>query len=548
VGLFIISFGLTGYFANHQLKVDYQKLLSEKEFSAANSIATAIGNDLSERSLALLRVAIQIESRRQGPQSFFEHRPVLAGLFNGGLFIINNQGEVTAAIPHSIKHLGVNYSETENIFSKFKNKNSIISTPVVDKILHSSVIFMSAAIHNSKEEVIGALVGVIDLEKDNFITRNINTYKTNESEVLIVYPQKNISFSVVNEMVVLRPLPNSYQYIENGFIIDKNDLITAKHIPDTDIVAITRIPQKKAFFHLHKLQNWLVGQSIIASLLVAVIVWFILKWQIDPLTNVSKSLSHFSLTDKKLLLVPKVNNDEIGFFLASFNQVLKLLYQQENELKSSLKEKEVMLLEIHHRVKNNLQVVYSLLDLQSKKISDKKTREIFEESRNRIMSMSLIHENLYHSENLDSIVFKKYLGQLMTGIAETYNRPEIDLIVDMDELNLDIHVGIPCGLIANELVSNCFKYAFPNGQKGEIRLGIEKNSDNFNQLKVIDNGIGMPADFDFKNSSSLGLLIVNVLVAQINGKIEMISGDQGTEFSITFPDTLKKQENFSVKN
>jgi two-component sensor histidine kinase len=418
--------------------------------------------------------------------------------------------------------------------------------PVYDRFLQSPVIFMSVAIHNSKEEVIGALVGIIDLGKKNFLMRNINTYKTNDSSVFVVYPEKNISLSILDEKIVLRPISNTIYYPENEIKILKNELIIAKKIHVSNIVIMSSIPLKKAFSPLYKLQYLLVIQAIIASILVAIVVWILLKWQIDPLTNIAKSLSKFSMEDKKLLLVPQINNDEIGFFLTSFNQVLTLLFKQENELESSLKEKEVMLLEIHHRVKNNLQVIYSLLDLQSKKISDKKTREIFEESRNRIMSMSLIHENLYHSENLDSIVFKKYLLQLTRGIAETYNRPEINLVVDMDELNLDIHVGIPCGLIVNELVSNCFKYAFPTQSKGEIRLGIAKTSDGHNSLTVIDNGIGMLADFDIKNASTLGLLIVNVLVAQIGGKMELKSGIEGTVFCITFLDTLKNQEKISV--
>lgn len=240
---------------------------------------------------------------------------------------------------------------------------------------------------------------------------------------------------------------------------------------------------------------------------------------------------------EEVIKILKEVTRDLAYGISSIQTIKKT----ESQLKSSLKEKEIMLMEIHHRVKNNMQVVYSLLDLQSKKVSDKKTKSILEESRNRIMTMALIHENLYQSENLASVSFKKYLEEVMESVAETYNRPEVDLIIDMDPVELDIHVGIPCGLIANELVSNSFKYAFPDNKKGEIRIGVKRTSEGMNILSVHDNGIGIDKDFDFENATSLGLLIVNVLVAQIKGTIDLTS-DNGTKFSITFPSTNMNKE------
>ncbi len=208
----------------------------------------------------------------------------------------------------------------------------------------------------------------------------------------------------------------------------------------------------------------------------------------------------------------------------------------EEQIRHSLKQKEVMLKEIHHRVKNNMQVMYSLLDLQSKQISDRKICTMFEEGRNRILSMALIHETLYNSEDLVSIDFNEYLRGLMVGIAETYNRSNVTLIVNQEQCSININTGIPCGLIVNELVSNSLKYAFPDGMAGEVRLGIKKDNKGFNVITVEDNGIGFPLDIDFKKTSSLGLQIVNVLIGQINGTIELervVGG--GTKFCIIFP-------------
>jgi len=206
----------------------------------------------------------------------------------------------------------------------------------------------------------------------------------------------------------------------------------------------------------------------------------------------------------------------------------------EEQIARSLKEKEVLLKEIHHRVKNNMQVIFSLLNLQAKGIDDKTVRAKFEESRNRVNSMALIHERLYRSADLAHIDFREYLKSLVNNIAATYRQEGVVISVDMEPVALDVNVGIPCGLIVNELVSNSFKYAFPDRRKGIITVGIKITSEGNNVLFVEDNGIGLPADLDFHNTRSLGLQLVNGLAAQIQGTIEL-SRAQGTGVSITFP-------------
>ena len=212
--------------------------------------------------------------------------------------------------------------------------------------------------------------------------------------------------------------------------------------------------------------------------------------------------------------------------------------QAEDVIKRSLEEKEVMLKEIHHRVKNNMQVISSLLSLQAKGVADSTVKAMLEESRNRVSSMSLVHEKLYQSKDLAYIDFKDYLQSLVAGIANTYKRHDVVISVDMEPVALDVNVGIPCGLIVNELVSNSLKHAFPDGRKGTISLGINKNSEGNYVLFVADNGIGLPGEVDFRNTSTLGLQLVKVLTGQIHGTIEL-SREEGTRFSITFPGTSK---------
>lgn len=208
----------------------------------------------------------------------------------------------------------------------------------------------------------------------------------------------------------------------------------------------------------------------------------------------------------------------------------------EEQIKAGLEEKEVLLKEIHHRVKNNLQVVSSLLNLQSKHIQDQESLKIFKESQNRINSMKLLHEKLYQSENLANINFNQYISNLAVDLLNSYQvKPgAVTLKSRSDEVYLKTDVAVPCGLIINELVTNSLKHAFPVGERGEIYTGIYVNDDNNLELFVRDDGVGFPKDLDFRNTKSLGLQLVNTLASQLRGTVEFAHRN-GTEFKIIFP-------------
>jgi PAS domain S-box-containing protein len=206
----------------------------------------------------------------------------------------------------------------------------------------------------------------------------------------------------------------------------------------------------------------------------------------------------------------------------------------EEKIKASLKEKEAMMREIHHRVKNNLQIVSSLLRLQARSIKNKTLKDTFEIAQNRIKSMALIHEVLYLSENLDKINFSDYIKKITNHLFSMFSRKskKIQLELDVGEYYLDIDKAIPCGLIINELVSNAFKHAFPDGKSGEIQIHLAKKLDRYT-IMVKDTGVGIPKDVDLENTQTLGLQLVNDLVNQIEGSYEMQS-DGGTAFKIVF--------------
>jgi two-component sensor histidine kinase len=194
-----------------------------------------------------------------------------------------------------------------------------------------------------------------------------------------------------------------------------------------------------------------------------------------------------------------------------------------------------LLKEIHHRVKNNLQVVSSLLRLQSAAIDDPQVLDVFNDSQNRIRSMALIHEKLYRSKNLAQVDFAEYARDLVTHLIRTQRSQGRSHMVEFNTtpIHLDIDKAVPCGLIINELVSNSLKHAFPNGNQGIVRLTLHSSDTGHILLGVSDNGIGFPAHLDFQTTASLGLQLVNTLVDQFDGNIEMII-TEGTEFKITF--------------
>ncbi|MEW6493814.1 MAG: PAS domain-containing protein [Cyanobacteriota bacterium] len=206
-----------------------------------------------------------------------------------------------------------------------------------------------------------------------------------------------------------------------------------------------------------------------------------------------------------------------------------------DRIKTSLQEKETLLKEIHHRVKNNLQVISSLLRLQSRQIRDQQVLDLFKDSQNRVQAMALIHELLYQSPNLAQIEFQDYIQTLVGNLCRSYDAQKqgVTVNINVEQVYLNLDTAIPCGLIINELVSNSLKHAFPQHQGGEICISFHASDKGQFILRVSDNGVGMGSDFDFHNTRSLGLQLVFRLTKQLEGSIEL-NHRQKAEFKIVF--------------
>ncbi|MCF8465150.1 MAG: PAS domain S-box protein [Flavobacteriales bacterium] len=228
------------------------------------------------------------------------------------------------------------------------------------------------------------------------------------------------------------------------------------------------------------------------------------------------------------------SNDSPNYFVAVFEDITERK-EYEKQLEESIKEKEVLLKEVHHRVKNNMQVISSILNLQSSYINDETALGILRESQDRIKSMSFVHESLYQSKTLSEVNFSEYIQNIARNLFHSYGRPEggLSLDFDLEELYLNLDTSIPCGLIINEVVSNSLKYAFQGRVKGVIRIEFSKLSDGKLKLIISDDGIGLPDNFDIENAESLGLQLVTTLVTQITGDL-YIDSSNGTQFNIVF--------------
>ncbi len=289
--------------------------------------------------------------------------------------------------------------------------------------------------------------------------------------------------------------------------------------------------------------------GIVASLtliLGGLAVWIFARKLTQPI-NALQAFARKVATGSLSARAVVTSGDEIGELAHSFNNMVEALENSQNRLRDSVKteaaarEKEILLREIHHRVKNNMQILTSLLRLQSRRANSEEMRTVLQESESRIRSMGLLHEKLYQSESVSAIDMEGYLRTL-TGELTRVNTPagkRREIRISVRDILLGMDTALPCGLIVTELVSNALKYAFGEQIDGIIYVSISKEMDGEFSMIVWDNGVGIPDDFDISRSQSLGMRLVTMLADQLNGKVSF-SGHQGTRWEIKFRETAYK--------
>jgi len=282
---------------------------------------------------------------------------------------------------------------------------------------------------------------------------------------------------------------------------------------------------------------------------------------IDPIykSDFKNFVQKIISTNQKNICTIKINNNEKLIFLQAEGVLVKSedssldkiwigliditmqkkieILSFENEKKDclELEKKDLLLKEINHRVKNNFQIVSSLLSLKSRIIDDPKTSSLITDCQNRIRTFAIIHDKLYRSENLSKVCFSEYVTDLVNNILTAYeiDNARIKTFFELDEVYLGVEKFIPCGLIINELITNAVKHAFPNNQKGEIYIILKNNNEQSITLSIKDNGVPLASDFNINNKESLGLQLVSSLVDQMHGVLT-INKKNCTEFKVTF--------------
>lgn len=265
-------------------------------------------------------------------------------------------------------------------------------------------------------------------------------------------------------------------------------------------------------------------------------------WVGKPLAKISDSLAEKN--PQKIAKLKETDNEfgEIAKLIDDFFGQTKMLEHEneerklvEEKLKRSLTEKDILLREVHHRVKNNMQVITSLMKLQAAKIDNREITEQFDQLRLRVQSMAMVHERLYKTKDFSDIDFKEYIHDLADNLYKSHlvEAKDIKMEYDIDEMHLSLNKAIPCGLIINELITNSFKHAFKDLKSGKISI-ILKKTDNLVRLEIYDSGKGIPSDYDIEKSDSLGLRLVDILSQQLGGKFSW-SQKEVIRFLVEFP-------------
>jgi signal transduction histidine kinase/HPt (histidine-containing phosphotransfer) domain-containing protein len=383
-----------------------------------------------------------------------------------------------------------------------------------------------SSIENEYNRVRGVLIPLLESMTPPTATKCI--LKTKPEPENYSLPQKGSIVLVVDDDPIIRLL--SRQALEpEGYIVaeaeDGKAAIASLHCQLPDIVLLDVIMPGMDGFSICKTLRKLPGGSHIPVLMVTGqddVRSINRSYQVGATDFISKPINWLILKQR------------LRYMLRA-NKVMAALRQSENSLSTSLKEKEALLKEVHHRVKNNIQIISSLLNLQAKYINDNIALQIINDSRNRVHSMALIHEKLCHSNDLTKINFASYIDDLSSYLLHSYSLVAnlIHITLNIGEIYLTFDTAIPLGLIINELLTNSFKHAFPDGRKGEIIIESHKANDHKMDLIVVDNGVGFSENLKFTNMKSLGLQLVKTLTDQLNGSIEIESNNQGTSFKIT---------------
>jgi two-component sensor histidine kinase/sensor domain CHASE-containing protein len=487
----------------------------------------------------------------------------LAGLRLNLVIYVNSTGEMVFArgfdvqekkelpIPEGLKKLINKDSRLLNHNEPQSSYSGIVLLP------EGNLIITSYAILNSDGEgpvrgtlIFGRYLDEVELMRLASITQmSLTSYRLDNKGLPADFKAALPLFSL-DKKIIVRPLNGDVA----GYTV-LNDI-------NGDPALLLRVDLPREIYNqgIISINYFLISLIFVSLIFSSISIWLIEEEVLSRILRLNKDVTRIKNSKNPSKHVIVEGKDEISYLSNSINDMLEGLEHSQAEqkksqdelkrnrdhleeivesrtvqLNNSIQEKEVLLREIHHRVKNNMQIVSSLLKLQSQNIEDKKYRDIFIDSQNRIQAMALIHQKLYQSESIAQINFKEYIDGIVSNIFESYGqKSNIIFDINIENIHIKIDYAVPCGLIINELVTNSFKYAFPDGRQGKIKISVKSNDNDMIQISISDNGIGIPKDMDIRNTKSLGLkLITGLAENQLHGEI-ILKRERGTEFQINF--------------
>jgi two-component system sensor histidine kinase/response regulator len=352
LGIFMISIWSFSLYVSQTLREDMQRLLGEQQFSTVSIVAADIDDELNDRLKGLEVVAKSINPATLGNtaalQTLLEQRPILQMLFNGGTFVVGIDGTATASLPLSARRSGVNYMDRDYVTTALREAKSTIGKPIIGRQLHTPVVAMAVPIRDAQDRVIGALAGIIDLGRTNFLDKITKSSYGKSGGYLLIAPQHRLIVTATDKSRTMEPLPakssnqmeDRYLQGYEGYGVATNtggqeELSAAKGIPVAGWLMVAALPTAEAFAPIHVMQQRMLLAAIMLTLLASVLIWWLLRRQLSPLLATAKTLIAQSETDKPMQPLPIARQDEIGKLIGGFNSLLKTLGSRETALKDS---------------------------------------------------------------------------------------------------------------------------------------------------------------------------------------------------------------------
>ncbi len=571
--MILIIVSVTGYIYQIEL-ASWRSRQGEAAHSAAQTVASYLYRAQGMFELVSLLGQDAIRKRPESLDRLLDQYPVVLELV-----YLDQDGQVIASLTHNQALLANAFTIRQSQwFQSARSGHTYLSRILIPSQGAPYTVYSIPLEKNGviairlKMDVLSSVVSDIHFGEQGRV------YIVNQQGQVIAHTDPAVVLSSLQisdrpEFAAIKNAPQNEWYGASTSLLGQPVVVASAAVGNTGWILITELPTREAYAKTRKaawlLALQLTGMGVLVILALSQMTTRLFLKPVDILREGALHLGQGNLDYR----IPAPGEGELGEVMAAFNTMAERLKAEQAALKhlnedlenrvqartlelvqlnqrlarevserrlaeervrASLQDKEILLKEIHHRVKNNLQVISSLLSLQAHKVTDSQTVAALLDSQHRVHSMALIHERLYQSGNLAQINLGEYVRGLAGFLARAYqDGGTVQLEVRADEIMLDLDRAVSCGLILNELITNAYKYAFPNQRTGHLEVVLRHVVDGGILLRVRDDGIGFPPDLDYRNTSSLGLQLVSSLTGQIDGTLEM-EVRQGTCFSIRF--------------